>query len=34
MELIMGGTEIDDEIWKTMLADCDKNGDGKVLFFY
>lgn len=26
----MGGTELDDETWKTMLEQCDKDKDGKV----
>ena len=28
---IMGGTTMDDDSWREILAECDKNGDGVVI---
>jgi calcium-dependent protein kinase len=30
LQQIMGGVEIDEEQWKHILDECDKNGDGEV----
>lgn len=31
LENIMGGIELDDSQWKTIIQECDANGDGMVI---
>ena len=34
LEIMLGGTNIDEETLKRLIEECDNNGDGKVPLYY